>query len=97
VTHAAMSLGNDVEDVKHVAHDAVRLFMNEVYLGRSVGCLGLLKGRGTTVIVAVLVLGAERLTPLGFRIIGRKILKFKVVPPVSENMYDLIVMLNRLD
>jgi hypothetical protein len=69
--------------------------MNEDNLGRSVGCLGLLKGKETTVIIAFLVLGAERLTPLGFKIIGRNI--FNVVPPVSETMYDLIVMLNRLD
>ncbi len=90
-----MSLVNDIKDVKHVAHYAVRFFMNEDNLGHSVGCLGLLKRKESIVIIAFLVLGAERLNPLGFKIIGRKI--FTVTPPVSETMYDLIVMLNRLD
>ena len=56
--------------------------MNEDNLGRSVKCLGLLKRKETIVIIAFLVLGAERLNPLGFKIIGRKI--FKIVPPVRD-------------
>ena len=74
--------GYDIKDVKHVAQDAVSFFMNEDNLGRSVECLGLLKRKETIVIIAFLVLGAERLNPLGFKIIGRKI--FKIVPPVRD-------------
>ena len=97
VTHAAISLVDDIKDVKHVAHNAISFFMNEDNHGHSVGCLGFLKSDVTTVIVALFVVRAECLNLLDFKIVGWKIFKNGIVPPVGETQNNIIVLLDRFD